>query len=266
MIGRDCDERLGVWAMLMKVGEPSGPILHATVKTSWPDIIPGHGSGNGGRWDLRQGPSSSRPSAGDDGGQPAAKDAACDGPGRGGRGGVVGPESTAGPHRVGKRSGSVAVGQPGARPLRQAGEQAVARRPRRRGDRLEGRSGALVDEPSGWWPSFASTCRRTWPRFSRRSPISSRWRPRSPIASRSSEPASSSAVRVGKYRCIQRVLVDLHVDQGLGPGAEGWTSGMIAPNSAGLMIRTAARATRTSVGRVDGRCWRRKFVRFNAPE
>ena len=46
----------------------------------------------------------------------------------------------------------------------------------------------------------------------------------------------------------------------------GWTSWWIAPNSAGLMIRTATRATRTSVvGRGDGVCWRRTFVRFYAP-
>src|SRR5271166_5042737 len=59
----------------------------------------------------------------------------------------------------------------------------------------------------GGWPSSAPTCRRTWPRFSRRSPTGSRWRPRSPIARRSSEPASSRCgscgqISVHSTRCL----------------------------------------------------------------
>ena len=81
---------------------------------------------------------------------------------------------------------------------------------------------------------------------------------------RRSRPAAG-AVRVGKYRCIQRMSINLHADQGLGPGPRGGRAGGLLQVAAERTIRTSARATRTSVGRFDGRCWRRTFVQFNAP-
>jgi hypothetical protein len=170
----------------------------------------------GGRWDLRQGPlPPAGEGAGDDGGQPAAE--GC-GLAHGAWAAAAGaawsaPSLRRGPHRVGQAVRQRRGWTTGVLDL-------YGKRARKWYKTFEATwrpAGGAIGwcwwmSRVGGWPSFALTCRRTWPRFSRRSPISSRWRPRSRLqADRRSRPAAC-AVRVGKYRYIQRVLVDLHVD------------------------------------------------------
>jgi hypothetical protein len=131
--------------------------------------------------------------------------------GRGGRGGVVGPESTAGATSSFGQAGRQRRGwTTGVLDLygKRARKRYKTFGSRRRGDWLEGRSGwCWWTSRVGGWPSFAPTCRRRWPRFSRLSPTGSRWRPHTAIASRSSEPADSRCgscgqISVHSTRCL----------------------------------------------------------------
>ena len=173
-------------------------------RTFIPGMAPAGGQAavGGGRRGLRQGPvPQASDVAGDDGRQPAAQGcgladgAGAAAAGRRGRPRVYGE----GRIDLAKQAGSVAAGRPGCSTSTASGRGSGTRRSWRRGDRWRGRSGwCWWTSRAGGWPSSAPTCRRTWPRFSRRSPTGSRWRPRSPIARRSSEPASSRCGSCGQ--------------------------------------------------------------------
>ncbi len=179
-----------------------------------PGMAPAGGQAavGGGRWDLRQGPlPPAGEDAGDDGRQPAAEGcglahgawAAAVG------GGVVGPESTAG--------ATSSFGQAGwqRRGWTSGMFELYGKRARKRYKTFVATwrpAGGAIGwcwwtSRVGGWPSSALTCRRTWPRFSRLSPTSSRWKPPTAIASRSSEPASSRCgscgpISVHSTRCL----------------------------------------------------------------
>ena len=181
-------------------------------RTFIPGMAPAGGQAavGGGRWDLRQGPHPpASENAGDDGRQPAAEGCglAHGAWAEAAEAAWSAPSLRRGPHRLlAKQAGSVAVGQPGCSPLRQAGEEAVQDVRGNVATDWRGRSGGAGGRAE--WVGGLRLHQRVDERGrysldGRRPVLAGDHVPRLQ-GDRPSRPAAD-AVRVGKYRCIQRV-------------------------------------------------------------
>ena len=226
--------------------------------------LPGQAALGGGRRGVCQGPvPQAGDGAGDDGRQPAAqgRGAVDRARSRGRRAARPAADLRGAPHRRWPSGpASAAVGRPACSTCTASRRSSGTRRSWRPGGRPAGAIRVvLVDEPTGWVAFFCTDTSASVAEILRDGGRPVRAGDRLPRlqGGRRGGPAAG-AVRVGEHRCVPRVPVDVHDDRGVGVGPVGGGVGGPIGRRRGT-TRTAARATRTSVGRGVGSCWREEI-------